>query len=269
MDIHFSDQTTIPVVLENNSLSTYYKHAYKHLQHVQIPFTQLDNRYSTVRTELKDALIEIVAAGKRVNVEVDQTQCLEQPYLNFLHETYEKNYVPGIGWLYFHELIHQIEKFIRNRNNQCPHLTIDYRESSGPITAKFRPEWKEKFTTKLTQGDVFVSWAELSKPPYSYWEDNEPDNHDRLCELAKPWLNLKPRISIAFEDCDLLKYKNVEMFNQWWLPKKEKWCKHWNIDDWTIEDMFSCMVFGKISEFHVSQLKEKLQSNIIPVKVTP
>ena len=271
MNIHFSDKSTVPVHLYNNSVAEYYTRVYKKLQFVPLHFAEHDNPYSKLNSDPLTTIKKLVLVGTNLNVDVDPAQCLNQPYLNILHKIYEKNYKPKSNWLEFHELIHLVES--QNRKTPLHGATsmhIDYREKSGPLITKFNTEWKSLFTTKVSEGDVYVQWAELSKDPYNYWKDKEPPNDiNRLCELSKPWLSLKPKLFVSLTDFDFMSNKDITGFNEWWQEVKQPWCTYWEIDDWTLKDIESCIVIGKVPIDHINLIRQNLQSNVIPVKVTP
>ena len=47
---------------------------------------------------------------------------------------------------------------------------------------------------------VTMSGLEYGKTPYTYWRDDEPNDINRLIELAKPMIRLNFKISIALAD---------------------------------------------------------------------
>jgi len=86
-----------------------------------------------------------------------------------------------------------------------------------------------------------------------------------MCELIKPWLVLKPKMCIALEDIDTLKNIESHEFESWWKQYSEIWCRHWNIPAWTLIDIFSAVIFGKVEDFE--KIKEKLKNSITPTKI--
>ena len=180
-----------------------------------------------------------------------------------IYEIYEKNYNGDPAWLNFHEHIHLCEK--NNNVDRSNFLHIDYREKSGMLERPFDFDWLKYSTTKIKAGDVFVRWAELGKTPYTYWKNGEPDDTTRMCKLIKPWLILKPKICVALEDIDTLKNIESQEFESWWKQHSEIWCRHWNIPTWTLTDIFSAVVFGRVEDFE--KIKEKLKNAITPTKI--
>jgi hypothetical protein len=144
-------------------------------------------------------------------------------------------------------------------------LQIDYRDKAGLLEKPLDPKWIHNSTTKIKAGDVFTKWVELGKIPYTYWDNNEPDDFSRLCKLSKPWVRLKPLIHIALEDIDRLENIKQQEFNFWWSDRSQKWCQHWNIPSWTLHDMYSVTVFGKVS--NVETIIQQLKNQVKPSKV--
>ena len=70
---------------------------------------------------------------------------------------------------------------------------------------------------------------------------------------------------IALEDIDFLDNIDVSAFESWWQPHKMDWCRHWKISDWTINDMFGAVVFGKIP--NLDKIITLLKNNQKPSKV--
>jgi hypothetical protein len=256
MIIKFSNSQTISFELANNPVAEIYKKIYKHLQHIDIPFRPWDNPFYVHNTQT------LIDAGRAVNVTVDQTQLSSQLYLNQLHQIYETSYNGDPAWLDFHEQIHLIEDGRTNFKK----LSIDYRELAGPLSCAFDQNWTKYQVTKVEPGDVFVRWAELGKQPPNYWTNREPDNFDRLCELAKPWLKLRPKIEIALETRDFLQKSNSIEFLDWWKQYQEPWCQHWGIDSWSIENMAGAIPLGKIKVDLIDRLTQLLTQHH-PVRV--
>lgn len=236
---------------------------FKHLQYIDLPFRPIDNPvylYTVEYQELTDKLIEF---GKRLRVSVDRDRCLalDQQYLNFLHEVYETNYDGNPDWLDFHEYIHSFEKL--NKSKKI--LYLDYRDRSGLLEKPFDMEWIKDSAHKVPVGTVFICWGELGKNPYNYFINGEPNDIRRVCELAKPWVYLKPKLGVALEHIDFLDNKEVDAFNQWWKEYHDPWCQHWKIESWPIEKIFSIIPIGKLPD--IDSLISKLKDQINPQKI--
>jgi hypothetical protein len=259
--IVFSNNTAVDLILESTPLATVYQKIYKHLGHVTVPFCRWDHPfYCNTLEELVEQLI--LCAGK-VSVTVCRESCVnqDQDYFNGIHKVYENNYNGDPAWLNFHEHIHMCERW----PVQQPTLTIDYREKAGLLERPFDPDWLENATTEIKAGDVYVEWAELGKTPYRYWKDCEPDSITRMCELAKPWLTLRPKIVVALEDIDTLNDVDIPVFESWWKHHSKEWCQHWNLSSWSITDMRSVVRLGQVPE--VKMIIEQLKNNNTPTKV--
>jgi len=229
---------------------------------VPVPFRDWDNPFGHLcHAHLVD---QLAATAKRLAINIDSTPCLaqDQNYLNGLHKIYEQNYTGQPDWLDFHELIHLCEK---RKESSDGFLHIDYREKAGQLERSFDPQWCQYTTTKIQAGDVFVRWSELGKTPYAYWQDAEPDDARRLCELSKPWLKLRPKIMIALEDLNFLENIDSVGFESWWAPRESAWCQHWAIDTWGVSNIFGVIVFGQVPD--LDQMITQLRNHQRPLKV--
>jgi hypothetical protein len=86
-----------------------------------------------------------------------------------------------------------------------------------------------------------------------------------MCELAKPWLVLRPKIVVALADIDTLHNVDIPKFESWWQQHSEEWCQHWNISSWSITDMCSVVRLGQVPEFE--NIIEQLKNNNTPTKI--
>ena len=264
MKLLFSNNQTVDLTIDSSALGLVYQKIYKHLSQVPVPFRSWDNPYysdSLTYPEMVDCLIEY---GQVLGLTVDRTKCLEknQDYFNAIHKIYENGYNGDPAWLDYHEHIHLCE-FYSNKHNRVLH--IDYREKAGPLEKSIMPEWLNNTKTKIQAGEIFVSWAELGKNPYTYWENNEPDDTTRMCELAKPWLKLRPKICIAVEDIDRLADTKCDEFEDWWKSRSQAWTTYWNLSSWTIDNIYGVSVFGKTNQLDL--LVEQLKNNAVPIRV--
>jgi hypothetical protein len=256
MLIKFSNSETVSFKLDNNPVAEIYKKIYKHLQHIDIPFRPWDNPFYTHDVQ------HLLDAAEALNVSIDHTQLNSQLYLNHLHQVYESSYNGDTTWLDFHEQIHLLEPRHQNFNK----LLINYREKSGLLMRSFDHTWLEHSVTKIEPGDVYVTWAELGKIPYRYWDDREPNDIDRICELCKPWLTLRPQINVALEEYNLMSNIDSQSFLKWWDQYQQRWCSHWNLNSWTLHNMFGVIPVGKMSAVETDRLIQLLR-NCQPVRV--
>jgi hypothetical protein len=263
MQIVFSDNTVVELVLNATPIASVYQQIYKHLQHIIIPFRDWDNPFYSDNLSHHDMVEKLIMYANKVDVQIDQARCLDrdQTYFNSIHKIYEKNYNGDPAWLNFHEHIHLCEQRLASTKS----LHIDYREKSGMLERPMNSEWRKNTTTKIKAGDVYVDWAELGKTPYGYWNNNEPNDMARMCELIKPWARLRPKITVALEDIDKLKHVKVVEFEPWWAQHSKALCQYWNIPSWTVHDIFSVTVFGQVPNFE--EITTQLKNNQKPVKV--
>ena len=268
MKLSFNDGTTINLTLYNNTLTSYIQHCFKHLQHVDIPFRKRDTCGFLLTTSANDQVEALINFANELDVTIDQQRCLslDQTYLNSLHQAYEENYNGNPIWLDFHETIHILEEFSRG-SLPNKELLIRYRETSGPLEQKFNESYQSEFVTKTKSGEFYIVWSELGKSPFNYWQDKEPNNITRICELVKPWDILKPHFFVSLDDQDLLEdyTKSLDEFFDWWAPYKEDWCTHWNLNNWKWQDMFSVIPIGKVE--NINGLVNAIDRGAIPNRV--
>jgi hypothetical protein len=89
----------------------------------------------------------------------------------------------------------------------------------------------------------------------------------RLCELAKPWLLLKPQLLVAVQDIDFMANVDRKGFADWWALREQAWCQHWDIPSWSIENMFAGIVIGRIDTDSMELLTDQLTQGHAPVRV--
>jgi hypothetical protein len=262
MQIDFQNNISVPIHYQHSPLMPVYESIYKHLQHVDIPFYSWDNPY-----DRSDKMAQLVKCAQVLGITVDPQQA-GQDYFNQLHAQYEHGYDGRVEWLQFHELVHICEATGHNLFRQRA-LHIDYRHLSGRLERPFDTEWISVGVTQVCRGDVFVMEAELGKMPYSYWADGENNSMARLCELAKPWLVLKPQLLVAVEDIDFMSNVDREGFANWWHPRQSAWCQHWGLNTWSIENMFSGLIVGRIDPESMEILTDQLLQGHVPSRVRP
>ena len=249
--------------LYNNTTAERIVKAYKHLQHLPLNFRPYDYiiKYKDNPELVADAL---KTAAEKLSIDVDLTGLARSEYRNNLHEIYEKGYDGSADWLEFHEMIHAVEMLAEGTVKDT--VTIDYRQNSGQLTKQFDRQQLADGVTKVSKGTCYCHWAELGKDPFTYWADQEPDNINRFCELAKPWLWFKPVITVALEDIDFKpSVERIDRFNQWFNNYQQSWIQHWKLDNWTIEEIFTVIPIGKL--MNLEQFKLQIQQGSYPIGV--
>jgi len=264
MYLNLLDNSQFKIITNGSNVLPDLQKIFKHLQHIDIPFCEWNNPFYYECNTQEDNVNKLIYFAQILGITIDKNKCIsfDQQYFNKLHETFEKNYNGDSRWLDFHEMIHICES--KSQSNKSV-LTIHYRHLSGMLEPPFNKDMKD-YTTQITRGDVYIEWAQLGKTPYTYWANKEPNNINRLCKLAVPWIKLKPLIKISLQDQNLLYNKKIDKFNAWWNLYKKDWCSHWNLQDWTIKDMYNVAVFGRIE--NVDSLILKLKSKIHPKRIT-
>lgn len=258
MVIEFQNDRLVEIELLDSPIKDILIEIYRHLQHVKIPFKSWDCPITDDYD--KQSLVDVLSEhAARLGIVVDRERLItgDQSYYNILHQIFENNSDGKTAWLNYHESLHLCEggllfNFVR----------IDFRDLAGPLERSFDRRWLSQAVTQIRAGDVFCSWAELGKLPYTYWTDGEPDDIVRLCELAKPWLTLRPHLIVALHDQDFIENVNVTGFNHWWQSYQEKWCAYFGLTDWRWQEMFSVLPVGRIKDLH--QLISHVNNKIIP-----
>lgn len=269
MKILFNDSnnSVIDFELYDTNLSKIFEKFFKHLQHVDIPFKDIDNPFMTESLSHEFLIDKFQISAKKLNISVDieLLKSKNQEYLNYLHQIYETQYNGKSEWLDFHELLHFCEDFNTFDKGK---IKIDYRELGGPLK---KPKFEKFFfnrCNKINVGEIYYDFCELGKIPFTYWKNNEPNNLQRICELAKPIISIRPSIRIALEDQDTQSRKSVEQiesFNRWWKEYELDWCKYHNITSWSYIDMQSKCVIGFIQD--TDRLIKLLKRNYKPLRI--
>jgi len=262
-NLYFEDNTKLGITLLESPIESYVRRCFKHLQYIDIDFKDWDNPYCKINPEKL-----LVKYAKKLDISIDEPENIKnnQDTLNFLHEIYEKNYDGNPIWLEFHEQIHQCE----SKNSDLLSLKLEWREKGGLLNSKIKKSTIDEYgTINPNRGDLFVSWAELGKLPFDYWIDGEPDNFNRLCELAKPWITLRPRFKVYFEDYNTLtdKIHYKDDFDMWWKKFKNQWCDHWNLDEYDFETQHKVIKVGVVDDMNLLEKNLKKFNN--PKKVIP
>lgn len=258
------DNDSIKIDLYNNPLADYVHSKFKHLKNVPLHFNDTDIYFNPAVNDFEVAAARISAYASNLNVTIDAAKLADRQYLNYLHEVYEKNFDGSEPWLKFHEHIHIIEKIAANIKPD-PLVSINYRTLAGQTEKPFQREYYTYATTTVKKNQCFLKWQELGKTPYQYYANKESNNITRLCELAKPWITLRPSLHIACEDIDYLNGIKLDAFNSWFAEYKDSWCQHWNITDWDSTDEFKVIPIG---ETNADRLVNNIKNNNLPIKIT-
>jgi hypothetical protein len=251
MKLYFKDGTTIDITLSDSVLKPLLIRVYSHLQYISPPVKEQDWINFSSDYTIDFLANKLVSYASKLGIPVDRQRCIsnDQLYFNYLHQIYEKNYNGHASWEDYHELIHSCENYfllldIRNIRNT---FKIDYIDAAGLLETKFNQDWLQESVTNVRAGQVYCKMAELGKTPYTYWSNGEPNDIDRINELAKPWCILRSSFHVALEDFDYLASVNQDQFNKWWKLYEKDWCHHWNLKQWSIKEMFSVIPVGKVN----------------------
>ena len=261
--IQFVD-SNLKIKLYNNPLAEFIYSKYKHLKHLPLNFNDRDIFLNKKNTDIDLAKKALIEHANNISITVDATKLNEQNYLNYLHEIYEKNFDGAETWLKFHEHIHVLETLNANQDHQ-PIISFDYRTLTGHLQSSFKREYYKYSTATVEKNQCFLRWQELAKPPYYYFINKEPDNIKRLCELAKPWVTLRPSIHVACDNINFLENVNISAFDDWFVEFKDQWCHHWGITDWDSTETFKVIPIGEIED--ADKLVNNIKNNNLPLRI--
>lgn len=213
----------------------------KHLQHLKLPSSKFDN---TIFYNFEIAIEQLQHYASILGITVEVDKIKTQPYLNFLHKIYEENHsYYNSNWLSYHETLHAIEKLL-DKSYIPKNITFDYKNLAGYTNTKYTFNELQTIRFNNQPGECFVIFNELGKTPYHYWKNKEPDDFERLCQLAKPMLRFNFAIKLWFEENNLSNLEGLDEFSNWFSKYKNDWCNYWNIPDWSIEQMLGGIPIG-------------------------
>lgn len=267
------DDDVIEIDLYSNPVASWLHSRYKHLAHLPLEFDQKNmffNR-STDRSAVEHAVKQ---SAHDLNISIDDSQLASQLYLNHLHSIYENNFLHSAykektlstnSWIAFHDAVHLLEK-LNSPGSLLPFVSFDYNTRAGHLERPFDRQHLKLATSQLKKNQCFVQWEELGKTPWDYFHNHEPNDIERLCELAKPWLMLRTSFRVACDDFDLAQHADFDEFNQWFSEYQQPWCDHWGLTDWRPEEMLQVIPIGEIHD--VDRLIAHLQQDRWPVKIT-
>lgn len=265
LNICLKDNQFLKIDLYNNPLADYFYNSIKHLKNVPLNFFENDIFFNSEIANLSIAKNKLENYANNIGIQIDVLELSNQSYLNYLHEIYEKSFDGTAAWLRFHEYIHIIEKIVCNKKTE-PIISFNYRTLAGKLEKPFLRQYNKYSVSKIQKNQCFMRWQELAKPPYFYYENKEIDDIDRLCELAKPWITLRPSFHIACYDIDVLDGIDLDPFDKWFAAFKDDWCKHWDITDWDSAETFKVIPIGQIEDADV--LVNNIKNNNFPIKIT-
>lgn len=155
---------------------------------------------------------------------------------NLLHQIYEKNHdrlsrLENNSILYqFHHAVHQAEKIDKSLKTK---MNIGWGVKEGPLTQKINCH--PFYEKQLKKNNLYLSWAELGKTPYTYWKNNEPADQNRFNCLCQPHMTFRAKFFVALSDLDVpIVFPN--QFNQYFNQFKSSWLQIHGIEDWSEKD---------------------------------
>ena len=260
IEVYFNNNDRYTIAMESNSVATKLTSMLKHLSKVPLRFDNFDNPY---RYRLDIVIDQLLTYANILQIAVDRNHLDDQLYLNYLHSIYETSYSGTVEWLRYHESIHMLEFIYADQVKNLP-VNLGYRELAGPLDKLYTQNELTNNQTRLRAGDCFIEFSELGKTPYIYWRDNEPDDFNRLCELAKPMRRLNFKLQVALHDRDLMP-TDINEFNTWFDQYKDSWCRHWEIPSWSTEQIVGVIVVGHID--NISEFDTALSNGYVPTNL--
>lgn len=272
IDMVWSDGARAKIMLFENPAADYYARALKHLQHLELCFGARENPYAQGNMSVHELTDHLISLGHRLDVDIDTHKLTQQSYLNWLHEIYldAVRQVPwDPAWLEFHDSIHLLE--IRaGHHGASDSIWFDYGPRAGLLEQPFDRSWLKFAHQQAPAGTCFLRPHELGKNLITCWQDQETNTAENLCRLAKPWTRLRPLLDLATRDikpsADLDPDQRRD-FLTWFAPVRDAWCQHWQIPDWTVEELFGIIPIGKIDDLELVQ--KKFMSYNYPMRLRP
>ena len=252
----------VELYLLENTLSDYYYRCVTRLKNIDLQFSPRENPLDCTYNE--DILAEKLTNNfKELGFFVDSQKLKIQNYLNYLHDLYFNNFDKSKDhkkWLEIHDLVNLLEKIRKNRS--C--IWFDYKELAGPLIKKFDRKFLKDATTTIKKGYCYFSAHELGKDLHRYWQDGEPNDLKNICQLAKPWLFLRPLLDVGIRDFESKEHSNTD-FLIWVEGFKDGWCKHWGLEDWQPWELAARIPIGYIP--NIDYLINRFANNDYPNKI--
>lgn len=269
LKILWKDGRSIGIVLADNPVAEFYYRCVKNLQHLDLTFGPRENPYHPLTQNTEKNKDMIVSGFAQFDIDVDREKLTQQDYLNHLHDIYfrmcnsnpEKGYYTR--WSYVHDYIHNQETI---NNNLIPQRAaiFNYRDLAGLLYKKFDRTLLQYGQYDFSAGTCFLREQELGKSPLIYYRDGEPADVDFMCTISKPWVNLIPTMNIATEDIQASPVPAD--FVEWFAPLKEAWCQHWQLDNWTPEEIKIGIPIGQVTD--LATLVDCFQKEDYPYRIT-
>ena len=260
MKIEFQNKETIEIVMDDTWLKPLYLTAYKHLQHVDLSFSDVNNPYSSL-----DWAQQFIDLGNRLGLDIDEDLVHAQDcdYFNTLHTYFIDHHPHDTGeWQTFHRLLHLSEK----NSPQERFANLSHVSAAWPLRQPYPTDYNySDEVVSLKAGEVVLKWAELGKTPYQYWLDAEPDDLGSVIKLTKPRQYINFDMSVTLTDKNLIPNSDFTKYNSWWKKYEDNWCKAHNVKSWPLKNNFSVIPLGNIAD--ISKFEELLLQDILPKRI--
>jgi hypothetical protein len=268
--LRWQDGRCVPIELWDNPVSEWYWDCTKYLQHLELSFNVRKNPYHPLVNDSSALTNLLTNKALELALLVIPEKLTDKTYLNYLHTVYVDHVSrPGfdVGWLEFHDLLHALETSVGS-NLRTKDIWIDFEERAGPLIKKFDRALLKYATVTREPGVCYIAHHELGKDPFTYYNDREPRDIDTMCQLMKPWIDLKPALNIETSwDSLHHRFRDVEKdFATWFGPYRQAWCDYHELDDWCTDEIFMAIPIGRTQD--VSTLIDAFSKQDYPVKIS-
>ena len=268
LKICWKDGNFVEIVLDKNPVAEYYADCIRRLKNINLEINTRHNVLDPLRSNLKKIKHFFVARAGNVGIIVDYKKLNNQKYLNELHEQYTDS---GIlkkndhDWFVFHDYLHLIEDVLQRSKKNASSIFFDYKYYAGPLIKKFDRSLLKYSKSNWSEGDCYIMSSEKGKDLYRFFLDKESTDMTRMCNIAKPWLFLRPVLNVCVLPFNARRPEKDNKFCKWLGKYKDTWCQHWGIHDWRPEETEARIPVGKIND--VKLLKERFSVNNYPERI--
>lgn len=232
----------------DNELGDIFAWQIRHLQ--TVPFDSIESYYPSKPKHTWNDLLELIPKISEtfgVTFDFDINRSIKST--NLLHEVYENiqtslistgkiNGKENLDLIYkFHACIHDNEK----NTKLYDHWKISWGYKEDLVTKQ--KVLHEYYTYPKKTNCLCSAWSELGKTPFTYFEDQEPNDQNRINELVKPHINFRPSF-LLYTESTTDDFFPIE-FTEWWKTYSSDWCKKWNVGDYSINHKYGCLVLAE------------------------
>jgi hypothetical protein len=269
LKILWEDGKFVEILLEKNPVADFYAGCVKRLQHVNLEFNTRHNPLDPMSSNITEIKKIFEKHADNLGINVDFEHLEDQNYLNELHDKYIDSHVLKVkdrSWFVFHDYLHLLEDILQDKKNKRTNIFFDYKGNAGPLIKKFDRGLLKYSRTTYSAGDCFITFSEKGKDLYRYFLDNEPNDIERMCKIAKPWLYLRPVLNLYVFAPTVQLPAEDKHFIKWLSKNRDEWCRYWNIDDWHPNEATAKIPIGVVNDIEL--IKSRFAANDYPKKIS-